>query len=357
MTESTPTEQAASAATDEQHVRFEQRGKLGLVVLDRPRAINSLTLPMVEAMLEQLTQWQDDDKVAIVAITGAGEKGMCAGGDVVSVRRGLMGTPEEAAVALDFFEREYVLDGLIGAYPKPVVSFMDGATMGGGIGIGAHADLRIVTERSKIAMPETKIGLFPDVGGLHLLANAPGEMGTHLALTSAVVTGADAVMLGIADVLVQSSRLPEILTGLESGELPAAEELGSTGHPAPLSAQRPWIDACYVGDDAAAILEALRAWTGDGEGEAHAAADDIAARSPFSVCVTLEALRRAARLGSLEAVLAQDLMLSRGFGDEPDFREGVRALLVDKDGSPSWRHASVADVPRSEVEALFTPQP
>jgi len=332
-------------------VRFERRGASGLVTLDRPKAINSLTWAMVDAMRAQLREWAADDAVRVVAITGAGEKGLCAGGDVVSVRRSLLDGDPDAALA--FFDTEYDVDALIGTFPVPTVAFMDGVCMGGGIGIGGHASLRLVTERTKIAMPETKIGFFPDVGGLHLLAAAPGELGTHLALTSTVATGADAVMLGMADVLVSSEHLPGILEGLASGEVPAPADLGSTSHPAPLEKDRAWIDACYAGDDAAAILTRLEEWDGEGADRAHEAAAAIRARSPFSVCLTLAALRRAARLGTLEAVLDQDRALARVFVEEPDFREGVRALLVDKSNDPHWRHASVADVPRTDLPPVL----
>ncbi|WP_040157126.1 enoyl-CoA hydratase/isomerase family protein [Mobilicoccus massiliensis] len=338
-----------SPATDQ--VRFDRRGALGVVVLDRPKAINSLTPEMVRAMRTQLQAWRDDDAVRVVAITGEGEKGLCAGADVVSVRRALVDGDEAGAMA--FFAEEYDLDRLIGDYPKPVVAFMDGVTMGGGIGIAGHASLRIATERTKVAMPETKIGFFCDVGGLYLLARTPGEFGTHLALTSDVASGADAVLLGVADVLVDSGSLEEILRGLETGDVPTPAGIGSTDHPAPLEKDRAWIDACYTGDDPVAIVERLRAYRGEREEQAHEAARAIEARSPFAVCVTLEALRRAGRLDSLDAVLDQDLVLARAFCTEPDFREGVRALLVDKDNEPSWRHPSIADVPRGEVTAAF----
>lgn len=338
-----------SEATTE-HVKFERRGALGLVTLDRPRAINALTLDMVEAMLRQLRAWADDDAVRVVAIRG-GEKGLCAGGDVVGVRAAVLDGRVDDARA--FWETEYILDGLIGSYPKPVVAFMDGVVMGGGIGLSGHANLRIVTERSKIGMPETKIGFFCDVGSMHLLAAAPGELGTHLALTSAVVTGADAVLLGMADVLVQSSKLDDILVGLESGQVPAAADLGSTSHPAPLEQDRAWIDTCYVGDDAAVILDRLLTYGGPRAEAAHAAAAEIQARSPYAVSLTLAALRRAAGLGSLDAVLGQDTRLASHIMARPDFAEGVRALLVDKDNAPRWEHASLGDVPRAEVDAAF----
>lgn len=335
------------------HVRFERRGALGAIVLDRPKAINALTLDMVRAMSTQLRRWVDDDAVHVVSITGAGERGLCAGGDVVAVVRALAGSSAERAEARNFFAEEYDLDGLIGGYPKPVVTVMDGVTMGGGVGIGAHAGLRLVTERSRVAMPETKIGFFPDVGGLHLLARAPGEFGTHLALTGAAVTGADAVFLGLADALVPSDAVESLLRDLESGVVAPPAELGATAHPAPLAQDQEWIDACYSGDDAALMLRRLRAYTGPGHERAHAAADDLAARSPFSVTVALAALRRAGRLGSLDAVLDQDRILAAAFANEPDFREGVRALLIDKGDTPRWRHSDLDAVPHTEVEAMF----
>lgn len=343
------------AAQATQQVRFERRGAAGVVILNRPEAINSLTLPMVHATLDQLRMWSTDDDLALVVLTGAGDKGLCAGGDVVAMRASLLADGDGPSKAIEFWEREYDLDALIGSYPKPVVAFMDGATMGGGIGIAGHASHRIVTERSKIAMPETIIGFFPDVGGLHLLAQAPGEIGTHLALTGSTITGADSVALGLADVLVHSAKLPEVMKRITTGDIPEFAELGSTGHPAPIMKQQHWIDACYRGDEAARIVARLRSCHSDGAEQARAAADLIEARSPFSVTVTLRAIRNARQLADLDAVLEQDRLLAHTFADEPDFLEGVRALLVDKDKSPTWRHARLADVPAQEVDAAFTP--
>lgn len=342
--------------TGTDQVRFERRGAAGVITLDRPKAINSLTTPMVDAMTAQLTTWQTDDDVALVVLVGAGERGLCAGGDVVAMRAGVMAGPKGRADAITFWMHEYDLDALIGDYPKPVVAVMDGVTMGGGVGIAGHASHRIVTERSKIAMPETIIGFFPDVGGLHLLAQAPGEIGTHLALTGSTVTGADAVALGMADVLIDSVTLPDLLDRLTTGRVPAFDELGDTTPQAPILSERPWIDACYGGDDAGDVVARLRAHSGQGEDQAHEAAGLIEARSPFSVTVTLRAIRNARRLGTLEHVLEQDRLLAHTFADEPDFREGVRALLVDKDKNPRWRHDSLADVPTEEIDAAFAPR-
>jgi enoyl-CoA hydratase/carnithine racemase len=332
-------------------------GRLGLLTLDRPKAINALDLHMVRALRTALDAWRTDPSVAVVAIVGAGDRGLCAGGDVRRMRELVMGTPEEHAEAVTFWREEYELNAAIAAYATPYVAFMDGVTMGGGVGVAGHGSLRIVTERSKVAMPEAIIGFFPDVGGLHLLAQAPGEIGTHLALTGTTVNGADAVAIGFADVLVESSAIPALLDGLADGSLLgepgtpiALDRFGRTDTPSSLMTLQPWIDECYQGDDPVTIVERLAAHPDPAAREAAAA---IRARSPYSVHVILRALRRAARLGTLEAVLEQDRHLSEVYADEPDFREGVRAQLVDRDRTPHWRHPSLADVPPAEVDAAF----
>lgn len=331
-------------------VEYGRQGRLGLVRLNRPKAINSLNTPMVRSMLAQLEAWTRDPEVATVALVGAGDRGLCAGGDVVTIRDMCLAGGQERERAMDFFRTEYRLDSAIYHYPKPFVAFMDGITMGGGIGIGAHAGIRLVTERSKIAMPETIIGFFPDVGGLHLLAEAPGELGTHAALSGATITGADAVAMGFADVLVDSATLPEVLERLVEEDLPPLEELGDVSPASPLLEQRGWIDECYAGDDPRAIVERLRATDVPAAQEA---ADNILLRSPFSVTVTLRALRRAERLGDLDAVLAQDAHLAEVFTTEDDMAEGIRAQLVDKDRTPRWRHPDLASVSAAEIDAVF----
>lgn len=328
--------------TDE--VLFAVQDGLGRIRLNRPRAINALNGPMVEALLAQLTDWADDPEVRAVLIDGAGERGLCAGGDVRALR--------EAAVAGDpgaaarFFASEYRMNGLISDYPKPYAAWMDGVVMGGGIGVSAHGSHRLVTERTRAAMPETGIGFYPDIGGLWFLSRAPGELGTYAALTGAPFTGADAVLLGFADRLIGSDEFDEVVAEFtETGDV----TLGDTAPPAPLAEQRDWIDSCFTGYDPAEILRRLREHDSE---QANQAADLIESRSPFSIAVTLEALRRAADLAVAE-VLAQDVTLAGFYADNPDFAEGVRALLVDKDKNPRWQHASVAEVTRAEVLAAF----
>lgn len=200
-------------------VLFEKRGHLGVVTLNRPKAVNALTAGMVAAMLDQLTAWADDDGVATVLVQGAGGRGLCAGGDIVAIYRDMLVGGDETA---GFWEAEYRLNSLIARYPKPYVAFMDGLVLGGGVGISAHGSVRIVTERTRTGMPETTIGFVPDVGGTLLLSRSPGETGTHAALTGAHLSGADALFLGLADHFVPSGRLADLAAALENETAEAA---------------------------------------------------------------------------------------------------------------------------------------
>ena len=332
-------------ATDE--VVFQTEDALGRVVLNRPRAINALTYPMVDAIDAQLAAWADDPRIEVVSIEGAGERGLCAGGDVVAVRQAVIDGQDHTA----FFVREYEMNARIAHYPKPVVAWQDGIVFGGGVGVSAHASLRLVTERTKVAMPETIIGFFPDVGALAVLTDAPGETGKHLSLTGTTITGADAIYAGLADAAVASGDWEQILGRLRAGEVPTYDD--ADPGTSPLAAQRSWIDECYAGYDAVAILQRLRAASQE---DAPAAAELLEARSPLAVCATLEAYRRAEQLDSVDAVLEQDRVLAANLALTPDFGEGVRAQIVDKDRSPDWSHASVADVTDAEVAALFEPR-
>ncbi len=344
-------------------VLHEVVGPVGRLTLNRPRAINSLNDEMVVEMLRVLDEWADDPAVRAVWVEGAGDKGLCAGGDVVVLRASILAGDEGAV--LRFWEREYALNARIASYPKPYVVWMDGVVMGGGVGVSAHGSHRIVTERTKLAMPETIIGFFPDVGGLWFLSRAPGELGTHMALTGLPVNGADAVLLGVADALVPSRAKDAVLTDLASGRsgesldpkpwewsIPSAAALGldDVDLPEPsLAEHREWIEQCYAGDDPAVIVDRLARHT---HPSAREAAATIEQRSPHSVAVTLAALRRATAL-SVDQVLAQDQRLGRAFSGHPDFAEGIRALLVDKDRSPDWADAHVGDIDRQAILAAL----
>ncbi|MEO5313907.1 enoyl-CoA hydratase/isomerase family protein [Pseudarthrobacter sp. CC12] len=352
MTAATGTTTDSSAGNGGAEVLFGHRGRLGVVTLNRPRAVNALTEGMVDLLLRQLTAWVKDDDVAAVLVQGAGERGLCAGGDIVAIYRDILHGGTRTA---DFWQTEYRVNSLIARYPKPYVALMDGLVLGGGVGISAHGNVRVVTERTRMGMPETTIGFAPDVGGTFLLSRAPGETGTHAALTGAHLAAGDALFLGLADHYVPSQSLPRLVAELES-ETPEAVVARHAGQ-SPLSAlagQRDWIDACYATDDAGDIVARLRAWTGPGREDATAAADTIEAKSPTSVKVTLASLRRAAKL-TLDEALAQEYRAGLRFLAGPDFREGIRAQVVDKDRNPQWKPATLAEVLPGQVDRFFQP--
>ncbi|MFD0045063.1 enoyl-CoA hydratase/isomerase family protein [Pseudarthrobacter scleromae] len=353
MTHSAPQGTAdTGVSVDGREVLFERRGRLGVITLNRPRAVNALTAGMVGQLLEQLTAWADDDGVATVLVQGAGDRGLCAGGDIVAIYRDMLEGGERTA---HFWATEYRVNSLIARYPKPYVALMDGLVLGGGVGISAHGSVRVVTERTRTGMPETTIGFAPDVGGTFLLSRAPGETGTHAGLTGAHLDGADALYLGLSSHFVPSEKLPALVAALEHETAEAAVGRYSTeAPPSALQGQREWIDACYSADDAGDIVRRLRGYEGVGSDEAAQAADAIEAKSPTSVKVTLAALRRA-KGHTLDEALAQEYRTGLRFLEAPDFREGIRAQVVDKDRNPRWNPATLADVAPEQVERFFEP--
>ncbi|MGW6982635.1 enoyl-CoA hydratase/isomerase family protein [Streptomyces sp. NPDC054932] len=335
---------------DANTVLFHTEGRTGVVTLNRPRALNALTHPMVLRIDETLAAWAADPAVHQVLIRGAGERGLCAGGDIRAIHDDAKAGNSASA---GFWRDEYRLNARIARYPKPYVALMDGITMGGGVGVSAHGSVRIVTERSRVAMPETGIGFVPDVGGTHLLGRAPGELGTHLALTGTAVGAADALLCGLADHFVPAGRLPELTAAL--ADAPAHEVLpryAATPEPGELADRRGWIDRCYAADTVEEIVERL---LGQGEPAAKEAAATILAKSPTALKTTLAALRRAASLGTLERVLVQEFRVSCNSLTSPDLVEGIRAQVVDKDREPRWSPATLAEVTGADVERFFAP--
>jgi len=333
---------------DTNGILLQRSGRLGHIILDRPKAINALNDAMITAITAALQEWETDDGVETVLITGAGERGLCAGGDIVAIYKHMQaGASKEI-----FWEDEYRMNSYISRYPKPIVPFMDGVVLGGGVGLSAHASHRVVTERTTVGMPETRIGFIPDVGGCFLYSRAPGELGTHLALTAGTGSGADALMLGLADYHVDSADLPALAEAL--AEAPADEAIARFARqevPASdLEKDRHWIDECYQYDDAEQILAALQS---SAEPKAREAAVELSAKSPTSVKLTLEALRRARGMATLEEVLDQDYRLGIRLLAARDFAEGVRAQVIDKDRNPRWNPATLAEVDRATVEAYF----
>ncbi|MDR0989916.1 MAG: enoyl-CoA hydratase/isomerase family protein [Propionibacteriaceae bacterium] len=305
-------------------VNFHVRDGIGYIELNRPQAINALTSDMFQALEEQLTTWFAAGTVTALELSGAGDKGYCAGADVRQLRQLLLADP---ATAVAFLDDEYRLDQLMATAPVPLTAHFDGITMGGGVGLGGHRSHRIGSARTRWAMPEVGIGLWPDVGVCYELSRLPGQFGVHLGLTGATIDGASAFFVGLLDTAPDSD--------------PAGSEL---------AAKADWIATCYRGDDPAAIVARLEQAD---QAAARQAAATMRQKSPLSVAVTLAALRRAEQVPDLAAVFDQDRYLARHFLPQSDFVEGVRAQLVDRDRQPHWQHDRIEDVPPELVQSFF----
>ena len=333
----------------ENDILLRRDGQLGHIILNRPKAINALTHHMITRISAVLDAWENDDTLATVLLTGAGDRGLCAGGDIVAIHRDAVnhGTGTER-----FWADEYRLNARIAGYPKPYVAVMDGLVLGGGVGVSAHGSLRLVTERTKVGMPETGIGFVPDVGGTHLLSRTPGELGTHVALTAGTFSGSDAIALGFADHFVDSSALPDLIKALAQDDVEKAIVSFARDYfpPAALAPDRSWIDACYAFDTVEEILSALRA---SNVPAAQAAAESILAKSPTALKVTLESLRRARTSGSLAETLEQEYRVSLRCLAGPDLAEGIRAQVIAKDRRPQWSPAALEAVSSADVAGYF----
>ncbi len=327
-------------------------GSLGRIRLNRPKAINALTLPMIQHFQTALTQYEADPSVAAVLISGEGERGLCAGGDIRALY-----DHGRSGFGAEFFAREYRLNAHIASYTKPYIAIMDGITMGGGVGISSHGAIRIVTERTKLAMPETGIGFFPDVGGTWLLGHAPGEIGTFLGLTGESFGGADAIYAGLADLYIESANLPALIAKLEALPLkPDAENVRSIvqGYSIkvtpPLAAHRTDIDLAFAHDSVEDIIAALDA---AGTEFARHTLAILARKSPTSMKVTLRLLRAGRASASLKECLQREYDASHAVLASAEFYEGVRAAVVDKDRNPKWNPATVQEVTPELVESYF----
>jgi enoyl-CoA hydratase/carnithine racemase len=333
-------------------VIIRREGRAGRITLNRPRALNALNYPMVLAIRKAVAGWRHDPAVHVVILDGAGDRGLCAGGDV---RAMYYSKPEGSAFARRFWSDEYQLNALIGGYPKPFVAFMDGIVMGGGIGLSGHASHRIVTERSELAMPETGIGLIPDVGGTWLLSRAPGAVGEYLGLTGERMRGAGTIFARFADTFVPSARLGEAAAALSADDQDVATIIARFAEPPPasdLAARAPEIDTAFRGNSVEEIRSALAASGSEWATKTLAALDR---RSPLALKLTLAAIRKARTLPSLAAALAIEYRLTVRLFEHGEFVEGVRALLIDKDKSPRWRPERLADVTPEMVDYFLAP--
>ncbi|MFD1881441.1 enoyl-CoA hydratase/isomerase family protein [Paracoccus pacificus] len=325
------------------HIRKD--GRAGRITFTRPQALNALDHEMALAVTRALNDWRDDPQVELVLIDAEGDRAFCAGGDIAAIYHA--GRAGDFAAGAGFFADEYRMNALIAEYPKPVVAFMHGFVMGGGVGVGGHASHRIVGDSTRIAMPESGIGLIPDVGGSWLLAHAPGRMGEYLTLTGARMGPGDAIAAHFADTYLPEAQWPALKEKLaETGDVGLI--VGAPPPEAPIAGADL---SAYGGRDLAAIVRAVNA-SGDKDGDA---AKALARNSPLSMAAGLALVRAARADDSVRDALAREYRFTSRAAEFGDFLEGVRAQIIDKDRQPRWRHAGAGDVTKDEVDAMLAP--
>jgi enoyl-CoA hydratase len=348
-------------------ILFGRAGGVATLTINRPQALNALTLGNYRRFAPTLAAWAEDPSVHAVIVRGAGGRAFCAGGDVRAVYEAGRGISGDSDLTSVFFREEYQLIRQIHRYPKPYIAIIDGITMGGGAGISVNGAYRVATERTLFAMPETAIGLFPDVGATRFLNRVPGLVGRYLGLTGARLRAADALYCGFATHVVAQERVEALVAALGRTDWPTGEEHGQVAgvlaqftlatEPPPLAALRPAIDGCFAGESVEAILAALAAEAaagGAGAGWAAETRASLLTKSPTSLKVTLRQLA-IGRDYDLEAALVLEYRLTQHMMAAHDFYEGVRAALIDKDQSPRWEPASLAEVGDDIVASYFVP--
>jgi enoyl-CoA hydratase len=328
-------------------ILFERVGRLGKITLNRPQALNALTHAMCVAMHAQLRAWAIDDRVKAVLIRGAGDRAFCAGGDI---RRLYDEGKAGGQYPYDFYRDEYRLNAYVKSYPKPYVAMIDGIVMGGGVGVSVHGTHRVVTERTTFAMPETGIGLFPDVGGSFFLSRCPGMTGRYLALVGARIKAADALYVGVGDSYVPSARLNELEAALAEGPVEAAiARFAADAGAAPLAQHRATIDRCFAPDSAEAVIAACER---DGSTFALEAAAALRIKSPTSLKITVREVIEGGRLDFRDCMRMEFRMACACIAGY-DFYEGVRAVVIDKDQKPKWTPPTLAGVSNAQVAGYF----
>lgn len=332
---------------DEVKTRIE--GRAGIVTLTRPQALNALSHPMSLAIEAALDAWRDDHAVALVIMEAEGEKAFCAGGDIASIyHQAKAGALQPAR---DFWRDEYRLNVKIAEYSKPILSFMQGFIMGGGVGLGCHGSHRIVGQSSKVAMPECGIGLIPDVGGSLILARAPGRVGEYVGLTGERLNAADAIFAGFANLYVPEQEWPALKRALiETGDATLAEKAACAPEGAMLPALLPMLDRVFSGQTLGEILERLGGEAGEAAERALAA---IRRGSPISLAATLEILRRARGFTSVREAVALEYRFTWRSHEFGDFVEGIRAQLIDKDRTPHWKHPAADAAPAEYIGMML----
>jgi enoyl-CoA hydratase len=349
------TASAAAVAGPEPDLIARREGAAGVIRLNRPKAINAVTLEMFREVDRALDVFEVDPDVSVILLEGAGERGLCAGGDIRALYES---SQVKGDLGKILWREEYILNARIAKFAKPYVAFMDGIVMGGGVGLSAHSRHRVVTERTKLAMPEVGLGFFPDVGGTWLLSRAPGEIGTYFGLTGQTMNGPDAVYAGFADAVVPSGKLTalrealiKVRAGATSGEVKAVIDGFATGETSgPVAALQPQIDAWFAHDRMEDIVAALQR---DGSELAHQTLQTSNEKSPRGMVVTLKLLRLARALASLEQCLVREYRAALQVFASDDFREGVRAAVIDKDRSPRWSPPRIEDVTPAMIAPYF----
>jgi len=326
-------------------------GRAGRITLNRPKALNALTWDMCTRIEAALDDWAEDDGVAMLVIDGAGDKAFCAGGDIAEMYA--TGTAGDFDYGRRFWADEYRMNARLYNFPKPVATFLQGFTMGGGVGVGCHASHRIVCDTSRIAMPECGIGLVPDVGGSLILARAPGRLGEYLGVTAARMGPGDAIHAGFADYLVQLEDWEPLKAELsETGDWTAVDRAAAPAPDAPLAARQAEIDALFAGDALRDILNALRHAGTEFTGETLEA---MGRNSPLSMACAVDLIRRVRGRDTIEAALELEYRFTSRSMEKGDFLEGIRAAIIDKDRQPRWQHETMEGPSNREVSAMLLP--
>jgi enoyl-CoA hydratase len=339
------------ATMSEPEIICERRGASGTVFLNRPQALNAITLNMVRELTRALREWEHDPAITNVVATAAPGKAFSAGGDIRLLYE--QGRAGNHAAQLDFWREEYRLNRRIRLYPKPYVALVDGIVMGGGVGVSLHGSHRIAGDKFSFAMPEVGIGFFPDVGATYFLPRLPGKTGMYLALTGGRANAGDAVHLGLASAHVPSRRFDELACALRKGEAAngPVERLRNEIAPGPIVANRALIDRCFSAPTVSEILAQL-----DAESSAFAAeaAKAMRAKAPLSLAIAYRQMSIGANLSMDEAMQTEFRIVSRVCRGK-DFYEGIRATILDKDFSPRWTPANIEEIAGQEVDAFFAP--
>jgi enoyl-CoA hydratase len=349
------TAQAAAVAGSEPDLIVRREGAAGIIRLNRPKAINAVTLEMFRGIDKALDQFQADPTIGLILLEGAGDRGLCAGGDIRALYDSSRAKGDLGKI---LWREEYILNARIARFPKPYVAFMDGIVMGGGVGLSAHGRHRVVTERTKLAMPEVGLGFFPDVGGTFLLPRSPGEIGTYFGLTGQTMNGPDAIYARFADAVVPSNQLAalretlvKLRPGASSGEVQTLIDSFGTGETTgPVAAVQSKIDAWFAHDRMEDIFASLQR---DGSELAQSTLKTLNEKSPRGMVVTLKLLRLARGSVSLEECLVREYRAALEVFRSDDFREGVRAAVIDKDRNPRWSPSRVEDVTSAMLAPYF----